>query len=58
VIEYVGELVTAKQFRKRSEVYAVENVKHHYFMQLESDVLIDATKRGMKSVHSCHPGRQ
>lgn len=53
VMEYVGELVTATQFKQRAIHYDRDGVVHHYFMQLERDMLIDATARGWCNIVVC-----
>lgn len=58
-MEYVGEVVNAKQFRQRTKQYARDpEHKHHYFMALKGDEVIDATQKGNISRfinHSCEP---
>ncbi|XP_040077122.1 uncharacterized protein LOC8040733 isoform X3 [Ixodes scapularis] len=58
VIEYVGEVLTPEDFRKRVKQYARDNHQHYYFMALRSDEIIDATQKGNVSRfinHSCDP---
>ena len=58
LIEYVGEVIDVKEFKKRFEKYADQNVEHFYFMSLQNDLFIDATRRGNISRyfnHSCDP---
>ncbi|KAJ3188104.1 histone methyltransferase set2 [Irineochytrium annulatum] len=58
VIEYLGEVVSAGAFMKRSKEYAEQGSKHFYFMSLKSDVFIDAQNRGNIARfvnHSCDP---
>ena len=57
-MEYVGELLDYKEFVRRTRQYNKQQVKHHYFMALNSDELIDATLKGSNSRflnHSCDP---
>ena len=58
VIEYLGEVVSSLAFRKRTQLYEDEGIKHMYFMSLKIDEVIDATKRGGIARfinHSCNP---
>ncbi|XP_062518864.1 histone-lysine N-methyltransferase SETD2-like isoform X2 [Corticium candelabrum] len=60
VIEYLGEVCTDKEFRNRTKMYAKARLKHHYFMKLKGNEIIDATKKGNESrfinhSHSCDP---
>ncbi|KAK8784056.1 hypothetical protein V5799_009582 [Amblyomma americanum] len=58
VMEYVGEVLTPEEFRKRVKQYARDNNQHYYFMALRSDEIIDATQKGNVSRfinHSCDP---
>ncbi|EEC17808.1 huntingtin interacting protein, putative [Ixodes scapularis] len=58
VMEYVGEVLTPEDFRKRVKQYARDNHQHYYFMALRSDEIIDATQKGNVSRfinHSCDP---
>ncbi|KDE04152.1 hypothetical protein MVLG_05378 [Microbotryum lychnidis-dioicae p1A1 Lamole] len=58
VYEYVGEVIGPTVFAKRMKDYANEGVKHFYFMALDKDIFIDATKKGGKGRflnHSCNP---
>lgn len=57
-MEYVGELLDYKEFVRRTRQYAKQGLKHHYFMALNADEVIDATLRGSISRfmnHSCDP---
>ncbi|KAG0146074.1 hypothetical protein CROQUDRAFT_44884 [Cronartium quercuum f. sp. fusiforme G11] len=61
VYEYVGEVVGEKAFQKRIKEYAEEGLKHFYFMQLQREEYIDATKKGGLGRflnHSCNPNCQ
>ncbi|SCV73160.1 BQ2448_7085 [Microbotryum intermedium] len=58
VYEYVGEVIGPTVFAKRMKDYGNEGVKHFYFMALDKDIFIDATKKGGKGRflnHSCNP---
>jgi hypothetical protein len=58
IYEYVGEVIDEPRFRQRNAKYAQSGVKHFYFMSLEKDQFIDATKRGGLARfvnHSCNP---
>ncbi|GAA6055843.1 hypothetical protein JCM3770_004787 [Rhodotorula araucariae] len=58
IYEYVGEVIGPKPFEVKMKAYANEGIKHFYFMALDKDVFIDATKKGGKGRflnHSCNP---
>ncbi|ODQ54554.1 hypothetical protein SAICODRAFT_90338 [Saitoella complicata NRRL Y-17804] len=58
IYEYVGDVITEPQFRKRMVEYDKSGVKHFYFMMLQKGEFIDATKRGgfaRFANHSCNP---
>ncbi|KAJ2465985.1 hypothetical protein GGI02_004524, partial [Coemansia sp. RSA 2322] len=58
VMEYMGEVVTTAEFRKRSRVYQAEGIQHHYFMSIGHNKVIDATRKGCIARfvnHSCGP---
>lgn len=58
IMEYVGEVVRSKEFRSRVKRYTKQKIKHHYFMALKSDEIIDATCKGNQTRfinHSCEP---
>ncbi|BGP03258.1 Histone-lysine N-methyltransferase, H3 lysine-36 specific [Rhodotorula toruloides] len=58
VYEYVGEVIGPQPFQRKMKEYANEGIKHFYFMALDRDVFIDATKKGGKGRflnHSCNP---
>ncbi|KAG6331704.1 hypothetical protein ID866_7384 [Astraeus odoratus] len=58
IYEYVGEVVSHPSFMKRMREYAEEGILHFYFMMLQKDEYIDATKRGgigRFANHSCSP---
>ncbi|GLH04577.1 Probable histone-lysine N-methyltransferase CG1716 [Gryllus bimaculatus] len=61
VMEYVGEVVDQKEFRRRAKDYAKDKNRHYYFMALKSDAIIDATMKGNISRfinHSCDPNAE
>ena len=58
IMEYVGEVLDTKGFRKRAKRYARDDVLHFYFMALSAEHFIDASDRGNISRfinHSCDP---
>lgn len=58
IYEYIGEVVIQKTFQERMAAYAAEGIKHFYFMMLQKDEFIDATKKGgigRFANHSCNP---
>ena len=58
LIEYVGEVIGLKEFKRRCEKYSAQNNQHFYFMSLYNDLFIDATRKGNVSRffnHSCDP---
>ncbi|EIN05933.1 hypothetical protein PUNSTDRAFT_54761 [Punctularia strigosozonata HHB-11173 SS5] len=58
IYEYVGDVVSHPSFKKRMREYAQEGIRHFYFMMLQKDEYIDATKRGgigRFANHSCSP---
>ncbi|RPD63290.1 hypothetical protein L226DRAFT_533149 [Lentinus tigrinus ALCF2SS1-7] len=58
IYEYVGDVVSQPSFLKRMRQYAEEGIRHFYFMMLQKDEFIDATKRGgigRFANHSCNP---
>ncbi|KAI0920529.1 hypothetical protein AcW1_010262 [Taiwanofungus camphoratus] len=58
IYEYVGDVVSQPSFLKRMRLYAEEGIRHFYFMMLQKDEFIDATKRGgigRFANHSCNP---
>ena len=61
IMEYVGEVVDPKDFRRRAKEYSKDKNKHYYFMALKSDQIIDATMKGNISRfinHSCDPNSE
>ncbi|KAG9066757.1 histone methyltransferase set2 [Linnemannia hyalina] len=58
VMEYIGEVLPYANFVKRTREYSNAGVEHFYFMSLQSDEVIDATKKGCLARfinHSCNP---
>ena len=58
IFEYIGDVIDVKTFQRRRHQYDEEGIKHFYFMSLEKDVFIDATKKGNLGRfcnHSCNP---
>ncbi|KAL5520449.1 hypothetical protein ACEPAG_9673 [Sanghuangporus baumii] len=58
IYEYIGDVVNHPSFKKRMRAYAEEGIRHFYFMMLQKDEYIDATKRGgigRFANHSCNP---
>ncbi|KIM41728.1 hypothetical protein M413DRAFT_444973 [Hebeloma cylindrosporum] len=58
IYEYVGDVVNPVSFKKRMRDYASEGIQHFYFMMLQKDEFIDATKSGgigRFANHSCNP---
>ncbi|ORZ02031.1 hypothetical protein BCR41DRAFT_313596 [Lobosporangium transversale] len=58
VMEYIGEVLPHSSFIKRTREYSLAGVEHFYFMSLQADEVIDATKKGCLARfinHSCNP---
>lgn len=58
IFEYIGEVIHEGQFRRRTDQYAEEGIKHFYFMSLSKGEFVDATKKGNLGRfcnHSCNP---
>ena len=58
IIEYVGEVLTKKEFVRRMDHYRSENRVHWYIMQLGANEYIDAGVKANVSRfinHSCDP---
>lgn len=58
VYEYIGEVVQEREFLRRMQKYAQEGIQHFYFMMLQKDEFIDATRKGgigRFANHSCNP---
>ncbi|XP_071566986.1 uncharacterized protein Set2 isoform X2 [Temnothorax nylanderi] len=61
IMEYVGEVVDPKDFKRRAKEYCKDKNRHYYFMALKSDQIIDATMKGNISRfinHSCDPNAE
>lgn len=61
LMEYVGEVLDSKEFRRRAKEYAKGKISHFYFMYLKGHTIIDATIRGNISRfinHSCDPNSE
>lgn len=58
IYEYIGEVISEPTFYKRMRDYGEEGIEHFYFMMLQKDEFIDATKKGgigRFANHSCNP---
>ncbi|SPO25998.1 related to SET2 - Histone methyltransferase [Ustilago trichophora] len=58
VYEYVGEVMNQPTFLERMHQYRLEGIRHFYFMMLQPNEYLDATKKGGKGRfinHSCNP---
>jgi [histone H3]-lysine36 N-trimethyltransferase len=58
VYEYIGEVINEPTFRRRMLQYDEEGIKHFYFMSLNKNEFVDATKKGNLGRfcnHSCNP---
>ncbi|KAH7326393.1 hypothetical protein B0I35DRAFT_347868 [Stachybotrys elegans] len=58
VFEYIGEVINEPTFRRRMLQYDNEGIKHFYFMSLNKNEFVDATKKGNLGRfcnHSCNP---
>lgn len=61
IMEYVGEVIGPDDFGTRVRRFAKEGRKHHFFMALKADEIIDATYRGNITRfvnHSCDPNAE
>ncbi|XP_068207077.1 histone-lysine N-methyltransferase SETD2 isoform X2 [Palaemon carinicauda] len=61
IMEYVGEVFDAREFKRRRKEYSRNHSAHFYFMALKGDLFIDATRKGNISRfinHSCDPNAQ
>ncbi|ESO12796.1 hypothetical protein HELRODRAFT_62386, partial [Helobdella robusta] len=61
IMEYVGEVLDYREFKYRVKKYDKENIPHHYFMALNGEEVIDATKMGNVSRfinHCCDPNAE
>ncbi|KAG7844208.1 hypothetical protein KL941_004157 [Ogataea angusta] len=58
IVEYKGEIVDNELYKERKEQYSNEGIKHFYFMMIQDNEIIDATKKasvGRFCNHSCDP---
>jgi histone-lysine N-methyltransferase SETD2 len=58
IFEYIGEVINEPTFRRRMLQYDEEGIKHFYFMSLNKNEFVDATKKGNLGRfcnHSCNP---
>ncbi|KAL7788304.1 hypothetical protein V8C37DRAFT_239008 [Trichoderma ceciliae] len=58
IYEYIGEVINEPTFRRRMLQYDDEGIKHFYFMSLNKNEFVDATKKGNLGRfcnHSCSP---
>lgn len=61
IMEFVGEVVSMSAFKKRSQEYAKQKLRHCYVMTAAARNLIDATKKGNLTRflnHSCDPNAE
>lgn len=61
IMEFVGEVVTMTEFKKRSKIYAKNKMRHCYVMTSSGNYLIDATQKGNLTRfvnHSCDPNAE
>lgn len=61
IMEFVGEIVSMTEFKKRSLEYAKQKTRHCYVMTSSGKRLIDATKKGNLTRfvnHSCDPNAE
>ncbi|KAL9044440.1 MAG: hypothetical protein Q9214_002418 [Letrouitia sp. 1 TL-2023] len=58
IYEYIGEVINEPTMRRRFVQYADEGEKHFYFMSLNKEEFVDATRKGNLGRfcnHSCNP---
>ena len=58
MVEYMGEILDAAEFRRRTEQYDNEGDEHWYFMQIDADNTVDASRMSNLARfmnHSCEP---
>lgn len=58
IIEYMGDIIDSIEYKSRKEKYDAEGIKHFYFMMIQDNEIIDATKRASLARycnHSCSP---
>lgn len=61
IMEFVGEVVSMHEFKKRSREYAKNKTRHCYVMTSSAKRLIDATQKGNLTRfvnHSCDPNAE
>lgn len=61
IMEFVGEVVSMTEFKKRSKEYVKKKLRHCYVMTSSSNHLIDATQKGNLTRfinHSCDPNAE
>ena len=61
IMEYVGEVLDSRLFKKRARQYTKDEIQHFYFMALSKDQFVDATCKGNISRfinHSCDPNSE
>lgn len=61
IMEFVGEVVSMSEFKKRSKDYVKKKLRHCYVMTSSSNHLIDATQKGNLTRfvnHSCDPNAE
>jgi len=58
LIEYIGDIIDQEEYKTRKEQYDKEGLKHFYFMMIQDNEIIDASKRASLARycnHSCDP---
>eukprot|EP00898_Chlorokybus_atmophyticus_P006702 jgi/Chlat1/7032/Chrsp56S06703 len=58
ILEYCGEVINEALFKERTTEYAERGIRHHYFMTLGTNEVIDATMKANIARfmnHSCDP---
>ena len=58
IYEYIGEVINEPSMRRRFMQYSEEGEKHFYFMSLNKEEFVDATRKGNLGRfcnHSCNP---
>lgn len=58
IMEYIGDVISDAEHQNRITEYEDSGIKHHFFMEIKKDYVIDATKAGNISRfinHSCNP---
>lgn len=61
IMEFVGEIVSMSEFKKRSNAYVKQKLRHCYVMTSSGRNLIDATRKGNLTRfinHSCDPNAE